>query len=101
MYLLLRSMRLLIPSAWFGAASFAFGGFYLSFVNLLPIMFCVSWMPWILLFMRRQIRRPNLFNFAAGALMSAPVIAIVAAIALRVNFMWWVPPNGERTSSER
>lgn len=69
MYLLLRSMRLLIPTAFFGAASFAFGGFYLSLVNLLPLLFCVTWMPWILMFMRRQMRQPNAFNFAGGALM--------------------------------
>lgn len=77
MYVLLRSMRLGIPSAWFGAACFAFSGFYLSFVNLLPILFCVAWMPWILLFMRRHIRQPNAFNFAAGAMMVGIQLLVV------------------------
>src|SRR4051794_10411048 len=37
MYMLLRSMELRPPAAWFGALSFGLGGIYLSYVNLLPI----------------------------------------------------------------
>jgi len=88
MYLLLRSMGLLIPSAWFGAACFAFGGFYLSFVNLLPLLFCVAWMPWILMFMRRQIRQPNAFNFAGAAVMIG--IQLLAVEPMSVIQTWFL-----------
>src|SRR5881275_1096416 len=40
MYLLLRSMDLRPPAAWMGAMAFGLGGIYLSYVNLLPILFC-------------------------------------------------------------
>jgi hypothetical protein len=68
MYLLLRSMDLQPPAAWMGALSFGMGGLYLSYVNLLPILFCAAWLPLTCLFVRRFLLRRNIRDFAAGAL---------------------------------
>ena len=68
MYALLRSMELRPPAAWFGALSFGLGGIYLSYVNLLPILFCAAWLPLTCLFVRRFLLRRNIRDFAAAAL---------------------------------
>ncbi|MBI2214392.1 MAG: hypothetical protein HYU52_12165 [Acidobacteria bacterium] len=67
MYLLLRSLRLRIAAAFFGAIVFAIGGLSMSMINLLPILFCVVWIPWVLLFTRRFLRAPNVRDFALAA----------------------------------
>jgi hypothetical protein len=68
MYALLRSMELRPPAAWFGALSFGLGGLYLSYVNLLPILFCAAWLPLTCLFVRRFLLRHTLRDFAAAGL---------------------------------
>jgi hypothetical protein len=68
MYALLRSMDLRPPAAWMGALSFGLGGIYLSYINLLPILFCAAWIPLTCLFVRRFLLRRNLRDFAAAAL---------------------------------
>jgi hypothetical protein len=68
MYLLLRSMDLRPPAAWMGALSFGLGGIYLSYVNLLPILFCAAWLPLTCLFVRRFLLRHGIRDFAAAAL---------------------------------
>ena len=68
MYALLRSMDLRPPAAWMGALSFGLGGIYLSYVNLLPILFCAAWIPLTCLYVRRFLLRRNIRDFAAGAL---------------------------------
>lgn len=68
MYLLLRSMRLKIPGAFFGGLVFGLGGIVMSNINLLPILFCAVWMPLIFLFARRFLVAPNLRDFALAAL---------------------------------
>ncbi|HEX7678694.1 MAG TPA: hypothetical protein VF713_11265 [Thermoanaerobaculia bacterium] len=68
MYALLRSMGLRPPAAWFGALSFGLGGLYLSYVNLLPILFCAAWLPLTCLFVRRFLLRHALRDFAAAGL---------------------------------
>lgn len=68
MYALLRSMDLRPPAAWMGAMSFGLGGIYLSYVNLLPILFCAAWLPLTCLFVRRFLLRRNIRDFAAAAL---------------------------------
>ena len=45
MYALVRSMELRIPAAFFGALAFGLGGIYLSYINLLPILFCAARLP--------------------------------------------------------
>lgn len=69
MYALLRSMRTSAPTAAFGAISFALGGIYLSYINLLPILFCAAWLPLTCLFARRFMLAPSLRNFALSSLL--------------------------------
>jgi hypothetical protein len=68
MYALLRSMELRIPAAFFGALVFGLGGIYLSYVNLLPILFCAAWLPLTCLFVRRFMLEPTLRDFALASL---------------------------------
>jgi hypothetical protein len=68
MYALLRSMELRIEAALFGAVAWGLGGLYLSYINLLPILFCAAWLPLVCLFVRRFLLRPNKRDFALGAL---------------------------------
>lgn len=67
MYALLRSMALRAPAAFFGALSFGLGGVYLSYINLLPILFCAAWLPLTCLFVRRFLLAPRLRDFALAA----------------------------------
>jgi hypothetical protein len=68
MYALLRSMQVKIPSAFIGALAWGLGGIYLSYINLLPILFCAAWLPLTCLFIRKFLLRPNLRDFALAAL---------------------------------
>jgi hypothetical protein len=68
MYALLRSMELRPPSAFFGAVSFGLGGLYLSYINLLPILFCAAWLPLTSLYVRRFLLEKRLRDFALAAL---------------------------------
>ena len=68
MYALLRSMEIRAEAAWFGAMAFGLGGLYLSYVNLLPILFCAAWLPLTCLFVRRFLLAHSGRDFALGAL---------------------------------
>jgi hypothetical protein len=68
MYALLRSMELRPFPAWFGAVSWGLGGIYLSYINLLPILFCAAWLPLTCLFVRRFLLRRHARDFALAAL---------------------------------
>ena len=68
MYTLLRSMELRPPAAFFGAVSFGLGGLYLSYINLLPILFCAAWLPLTCLYVRRFLLEKRLRDFALAAL---------------------------------
>jgi hypothetical protein len=68
MYALLRSMEIRAEAAWFGAMAFGLGGLYLSYVNLLPILFCAAWLPLTCLFVRRFLLTRSARDFALGAL---------------------------------
>ncbi|HEU4887728.1 MAG TPA: hypothetical protein VFV49_07580 [Thermoanaerobaculia bacterium] len=68
MYALLRSMAVRAPAAFFGALSFGLGGVYLSYINLLPILFCAAWLPLTCLFVRRFLLAPRLRDFALASL---------------------------------
>lgn len=68
MYALLRSMAVRAPAAFFGALSFGLGGLYLSYINLLPILFCAAWLPLTCLFVRRFLLAPRLRDFALASL---------------------------------
>ncbi len=68
MYALLRSMTLAPFPAWFGAIAWGLGGLYLSYVNLLPILFSAAWLPLTCLFARRFLREGRARDFALAAL---------------------------------
>jgi hypothetical protein len=68
MYLLLRSLDLSIPASVFGSGSFGLGGFFLSYINIPPFFFALTWIPFILLFTRRFLLRHRTRDLAAGAL---------------------------------
>ena len=59
MYALLRSMDLRPFAATVGALGWGLGGIYLSYLNLLPILFCAAWLPVTCLFARRFLLRPQ------------------------------------------
>jgi Bacterial membrane protein YfhO len=67
MYALLRSMALRAPAAFIGAMSFGLGGVYLSYINLLPILFCAAWLPLTCLYVRRFMLAPRLRDFALAS----------------------------------
>ena len=68
MYALLRSMALRVPAAMFGAVLFGLGGTYLSYINLLPIMFCAAWIPLTALFTRRLLLHRRLRDYALASI---------------------------------
>ncbi|PYQ29221.1 MAG: hypothetical protein DMF56_13190 [Acidobacteria bacterium] len=68
MYALLRSMQLRATAAFFGALAFGLGGIYLSYINLLPILFCAAWLPLTCLYVRKFLLQPSLRVFALASL---------------------------------
>jgi hypothetical protein len=68
MYALLRSMELKRFAAFAGALTFGLGGPFLSYVNLLPILFCAAWIPLVALYIRRFLLAHQLRDFALGSL---------------------------------
>jgi len=68
MYVLLRSIRLRIAAALLGAVAFATGGVFISYVNLLPILFAAAWIPWVGWLLLRALERATAVRVAAPAL---------------------------------
>ena len=68
MYALLRSMEIRPLAAFIGALSFGMGGIYLSWVNLLPILFCGAWVPLTCLYVRKFLLAPHVRWFALASL---------------------------------
>jgi hypothetical protein len=68
MYLLLRSMEIRPAASFYGALIWGLGGVYLSYINLLPILFCAAWLPLTCLFVRRFLLRRDKRDFALSAL---------------------------------
>ncbi|HEV2719372.1 MAG TPA: hypothetical protein VG323_05075, partial [Thermoanaerobaculia bacterium] len=75
MFLLLRSLRLRLEAAIFGAVAFALG-LLLSVSNLLPFLFAMTWWPWLGFFADRFFndRRPS--DFALASLSLGMVILV-------------------------
>lgn len=98
MFALLKSLRLGAPAAAFGALSFSLGGFFVSCVELMPFMFSLTWMPFILATARSAMVRASARNVALlamfgglQALVGEPVTLaqtwlLVACLAL--YFIW-------------
>lgn len=68
MYFLLRDIGLRISPSVFGSLAFGLGGFFLSYVKVLPILFAAAWVPLILALSRRWLLRPGPASFAAASL---------------------------------
>lgn len=68
MYALVRSMGVRAVTAFLGALTFGLGGIYLSYINLLPILFCAAWLPLTCLYVRKFLLQPRLRYFALAAL---------------------------------
>jgi len=68
MYALLRSMEVRPYASFFGALSFGLGGIYLSYINLLPILFCAAWLPLTCLYVRKFLLHHRARDFALGSL---------------------------------
>ena len=68
-YFLMRGVGRSVTASLFVALTFAIGGPMLSLVNLLPMMFCVAWIPWIVLAVHRYAESPTPRRFAAAALL--------------------------------
>ena len=67
MFLLLRTIRVRTAAAAVGALGFGLSGWFLSYLNLVPHMFALAWVPLILAFVIRAIRGRSI---ATGALAS-------------------------------
>jgi hypothetical protein len=67
MYALLRSMRARAAAAFFGALSFAIGGIALSYLNLLPYLFTIAWLPLTCLYTRRFLLHRSWRDFALAS----------------------------------
>ena len=68
MYALLRSMETRASAAFMGALAFGLGGIYLSYINLLPILFCAAWLPLTCLYVRKFLLAPRLRWFCLASL---------------------------------
>lgn len=68
MYFFLRSLPLRRESSIFGGLIYGIGGVIVSMINLLPILFVIAWCPWVFLFARRTILRPNFRDSALAAM---------------------------------
>ncbi len=68
MYALLRTMRNAVAASFFGALIWGLGGLFLSYINLLPIMFCAAWIPLTALFTRRMLLTRRWRDFALASL---------------------------------
>jgi len=68
---LLRRWTSRIESAFFGAIVYSLGGLTVSLTSLLPYLYCIAWLPWILWAVDRMIERLSMRRFAAAALFIA------------------------------
>ncbi len=68
MYALLRSLPAGAPAAFFGALAFALGGAGLSYLNLLPFLFSIAWLPLTCLYGRRFLQTRSRRAFALASL---------------------------------
>lgn len=55
MYAFIRSLRVCVAAAAFGAIAFGFGGLFLSMLNLNPFFFSVAWLPVVFYMFRKTV----------------------------------------------
>lgn len=68
MYAFLRSIALRPFASFFGALSFGIGGVMLSYINLLPYLYCIAWLPLTCLYTRRFLRDGNRRSLALASI---------------------------------
>lgn len=68
MYAFLRSLELRPFPSFFGALSFGAGGVMLSYINLLPYLYCIAWLPFTCLYARRFLLRNDKRSLALACL---------------------------------
>lgn len=68
-YALCRGRRFRVSTSALGATAFALGGFFISTVNLLPIMFCAAWIPAIMHFGHRFLAMRRARDLCIAALL--------------------------------
>ena len=74
MFLLLRSLRLRVEAAAFGAVTYAWSGVLLSLTNVPPYLFAMTWWPWLGFFANRFFERRRRADFALAALALGMII---------------------------
>jgi hypothetical protein len=77
MFCLLRTLRVRIEAAAFGALVYALSGMMLSLASLLPCLFAFAWFPWLGFYAERALRRRNTPDVAAAAL----ILGVICLIA--------------------
>jgi hypothetical protein len=76
MFLLLRSLRLRVEAAAFGAVTYAWSGVLLSLTNVPPYLFAMTWWPWLGLFANRFFERRRRADFALAALALGMIVLV-------------------------
>jgi len=91
MYALLRSWRLRIESAMFGAFAYTFGGLLLSLSCLLPYLFCLAWLPWLIFFIGRPARRDAALAAICLALilLGGEPVTIAQCVLIAAAYVVW------------
>ena len=85
-FFLIRSLGVKPLPAAVGAAAFVFSGPYLSLSAKLPILFAVSWMPLVLLLMRRLLDAPSMRRTYAAAV--AAGVQLIIGEPMMVMLTW-------------
>jgi hypothetical protein len=110
MYALLRSMKMSVRAAFFGSVSWGLGGLYLSYVNLLPILFSAAWLPFSCLFARRFLRERQPRDFALASLflglqclVGEPTTLVQSGFLIGMYGLYrgWHAPGGRVAASMR
>jgi Bacterial membrane protein YfhO len=76
MFLLLRSLRLRVEAAAFGAVSYAWSGVLLSLTNVPPYLFAMTWWPWLGFFADRFFEHRRRADFALAALALGMIVLV-------------------------
>lgn len=101
MYALLRRLAVKAEAAFAGAISFALGGMVMSATGLLPFLFSISWMPWVIVFgvgwfNSRRVRDLVLAALAMSmqVLIGEPLTFAQTAFLLGFGALWFGTERG-------
>lgn len=109
MYAMLRSMQLRASAAFFGALAFGLGGTYLSYINLLPILFCAAWLPLTCMYVRKFLLEPRVKWFClAGLFLGMQFLVAEPTTVMQTGFLigmyalyrgWYAARDAEQPGS--